>query len=206
MALKSPIPQMTECAHYLKHKGMFEIAIQLFLNVGDKEEGLKTILQYCTLNDFNLSEEIIHLLEEMSEQIPDSYVERCIGLLIEKKKHELAIKLMMHRGSDVDDLISFCKNNKVLMTANLIENLVGNPANEQIKDPIHISRMNEIANICLEQRNFSVASKIFIQVGDRHNAMKSLMKTGETNSIIAYAKASRIPSVYILGANYLQTL
>lgn len=45
-----------------------------------------------------------------------------------------------------------------------------------------------------------------IQVGDRLKALKSLLKSGDTKSIIYYAGVSRSRDIYILAANYLQNL
>lgn len=44
------------------------------------------------------------------------------------------------------------------------------------------------------------------QVGDRLKALKSLLKSGDTKSIIYYAGVSRSRDIYILAANYLQNL
>lgn len=44
------------------------------------------------------------------------------------------------------------------------------------------------------------------KAGDRLKALKCLLKSGDTKSIIYYAGVSRSRDIYILAANYLQNL
>ncbi len=44
------------------------------------------------------------------------------------------------------------------------------------------------------------------QAGDRLKALKCLLKSGDTKSIVYYAGVSRSRDIYILAANYLQNL
>lgn len=45
-----------------------------------------------------------------------------------------------------------------------------------------------------------------MQAGDRLKALKCLLKSGDTKSIVYYAGVSRSRDIYILAANYLQNL
>lgn len=44
------------------------------------------------------------------------------------------------------------------------------------------------------------------KAGDRLKALKCLLKSGDTKSIVYYAGVSRSRDIYILAANYLQNL
>lgn len=45
-----------------------------------------------------------------------------------------------------------------------------------------------------------------MQAGDRLKALKCLLRSGDTKSIVYYAGVSRSRDIYILAANYLQNL
>eukprot|EP00957_Ditylum_brightwellii_P207618 15353765-Ditylum_brightwellii.AAC.1 len=65
-------------------------------------------------------------------------------------------------------------------------------------------KLKRIANACEKQGSFQLACKKYTQAGDRYNAMKCLLKTGDTKSIISLASVSRRKDTYVMAANYLQ--
>jgi intraflagellar transport protein 140 len=68
------------------------------------------------------------------------------------------------------------------------------------------SMLKAVAHVCRKQGTYKLACKMFTQAGDRINAIKSLLSTGDVQNIITYANASRSKDVYILTANHLQKL
>merc|ERR1712186_132223 len=57
-----------------------------------------------------------------------------------------------------------------------------------------------------KQGSFQIACKKYTQAGDKLKAMKSLLKSGDTEKIIFFAGTARQPEIYVLAANYLQSL
>ena len=66
--------------------------------------------------------------------------------------------------------------------------------------------LNKIAEVSYQQGNYHLATKKWTQSGNRLQAMKSLLKSGDTEKIIFFANVSRQREIYILAGNYLQTL
>ncbi|CAM9626988.1 unnamed protein product [Hapterophycus canaliculatus] len=66
--------------------------------------------------------------------------------------------------------------------------------------------LRELARACKRQGNFHLACKKYTQAGDRLKALKCLLSSGDTKSIVYYAGVSRSRDIYILAANYLQNL
>ena len=66
--------------------------------------------------------------------------------------------------------------------------------------------LNKIAEVAYQQGNYHLATKKWTQSGNRLQAMKSLLKSGDTEKIIFFANVSRQREIYILAGNYLQTL
>ncbi len=63
-----------------------------------------------------------------------------------------------------------------------------------------------MAKCCKRQGNYHLACKKYTQAGDKLKAMKCLLKSGDTEKITFFAGVSRTKEIYILAANYLQTL
>merc|ERR1712057_145104 len=64
----------------------------------------------------------------------------------------------------------------------------------------------KLADVCKRQGNFHLACKKYTQAGDKLKAMKCLLKSGDTQKICYFAGVSRTREIYILAANYLQSL
>jgi intraflagellar transport protein 140 len=50
-----------------------------------------------------------------------------------------------------------------------------------------------------------MASQMFTRLGDKVKTMKALINLGDFNKVITYANNARVPEIYILAANFLQT-
>ena len=57
-----------------------------------------------------------------------------------------------------------------------------------------------------EQGDYHSATKKFTQAGDKIKAMKSLLKSGDTEKIVFFAGMSRQKEIYVMAANYLQSM
>lgn len=62
-----------------------------------------------------------------------------------------------------------------------------------------------LGEILQQQGDYHLATKKFTQAGDKIRAMKSLLKSGDTDKIIFFASMSRQREVYLMAANYLQS-
>ena len=69
-----------------------------------------------------------------------------------------------------------------------------------------LETLRALAKACKKQGAFQLACKKFTQAGDRVKAMKCLLKSGDTKNITYYANVSRNREIYVLAANYLQSL
>lgn len=61
-----------------------------------------------------------------------------------------------------------------------------------------------IAKNAKRQGNFSLASTLYMQIGEKLKAAKCLIKLGDTETIVKFAENARSNDIYILTANYLQ--
>lgn len=64
----------------------------------------------------------------------------------------------------------------------------------------------KVAKVAVKMGQFHLATKKFTQAGDKIRAMKSLLRSGDTDRIIFFAQVSRSREIFVLAANYLQSL
>lgn len=63
-----------------------------------------------------------------------------------------------------------------------------------------------IGKCAKRQGSYHLACKKYTQAGDKDKAMKVLLKSGDVDKVIFFAGVSRQKEIYIMAANYLQTL
>ena len=63
-----------------------------------------------------------------------------------------------------------------------------------------------VAKVCKNQGSYHLSCKKYTQAGEKVKAMKALLKSGDTEKIIFFAGVSRNRDIYVMSANYLQTL
>lgn len=80
------------------------------------------------------------------------------------------------------------------------------PNKDELPDAERIAVLQKLGDILQEQGDYHTATKKFTQAGDKVRAMKSLLKSGDTEKIIFFATMSRQAEVYVMAANYLQAL
>ena len=56
-----------------------------------------------------------------------------------------------------------------------------------------------------KQGNFELASKYYIELGEKVKAIKCLIKLGDLERVITFANNARINEIYVIAANNLQT-
>lgn len=66
--------------------------------------------------------------------------------------------------------------------------------------------LERIADCCMRQGNYHLATKKYTQAGNKPKAMKALLKSGDTEKIIFFANVCRQKELFIMAANYLQSL
>lgn len=66
--------------------------------------------------------------------------------------------------------------------------------------------MLALADMALQKNNCLVAAKLYNTQGLRTNAIKALIRSGQTDKVISYANIARDKSVFRIAANFLQSI
>lgn len=140
---------------------------------------------------------------ELDAKSDPELVERCAEFFVESQQHQKAANLLA-TAKQYEKSLEICHTFKVPITETLADLLT--PIKDEIDDLVRIKVLTTLGDILQEQGDYHTATKKFTQAGDKIRAMKSLLKSGDTDKIVFFAGMSRQKEVYIMAANYLQSL
>ena len=209
LALKSPAPQMLVCASYFEANGDLENACQLYIKGGNNKRAYEicsSILENKHISTEKIRNLIFTLVEQEPTDIPEKLILQLAVTLFKFGDSVKAVEILKKKSQSLQQILSICAHNKIPLDDGIFDILLP----EGTLNKMETSEKNKITHliggICETQGNFKLACKIYTQGGDRIRAMKCLLKTGNTKNIITYATAARKSEIYLLAANYLQTL
>eukprot|EP00392_Amoebophrya_sp_AT5.2_P009189 g9217.t1 len=133
---------------------------------------------------------------------------RCAQFFTQHEQHDKAVQLlcMSHQLSEAIDL---CYQHNVFITEEMAEKLTPLRKLENASasaEEWRKTQLRKIAKLCKDQGSFQVSCKKYTQAGEKVKAMKALLKSGDTERITFFAGTARTPEIYVLAANYLQSL
>uniref|UniRef100_A0A1B6C8A4 Intraflagellar transport protein 140 homolog n=1 Tax=Clastoptera arizonana TaxID=38151 RepID=A0A1B6C8A4_9HEMI len=140
------------------------------------------------------------IAQELNSDSDIELLVKCSRFFIEKDQFEKAVELLAI-AKQYREAISLCWEHSVQLTEELADNLT--PA-QGYEDRAHL--LEQLAECALSQANYHLATKKYTQAGNKIKAMKALLKSGDTEKVIFFATVSRQREIYIMAANYLQSL
>lgn len=218
-ALKSTPAYMISCAEYYEQKGEYDKAIQLYYKGND----ITYALELC----FRIGEEISStqpvgrnapphpyaaaaydmintIAQELGVNSSPQLLARCADFLVSNKQFAKAIELYVMAKKHYN-AIEICVQYKIVLNDDIVEQLT--PTEAQVPDANERKEiLKQIGKLLKKQGLFMQASKKFTQANDRIQAMKCLVKHGDSKLITQFANISRSREIYILAANYLQQM
>ncbi|EQC39856.1 hypothetical protein SDRG_02514 [Saprolegnia diclina VS20] len=201
-ALLSKPGPMLECAQYFEAKGEHEKAVALYHKGGYVAKALELCFQA------SLFDELHTIADELGAATGTSpaILSKCADFFAQNGQHAKAVPLLI-LAQRVPDALDMCVAHKVKITEEMAEKLTPPKPDD---DPAGTKRRNEllmkIAKCCKHQGSYHLATKKYTQAGAKLKAMKCLLKSGDTEKVIFFANVSRNNDIYVLAANYLQTL
>ena len=216
-----------DCALYFERKGEFEKAVHLYQKGGELAKALDLCFKVGSAGRTEMFEVLSTISRELDNSAPPNVVARCAEFFVEHGQYEQAVRLYI-RGGKYKQAIMLCCEHHVTITEELADAMTP-PKIEKYRDHDDSSGKGEqyslishkapaishdervelildLARVCKKQNSYQLACKKFTQAGDRARALRCLLKSGDTKNIIYYASVSRNRDIYILAANYLQSL
>ncbi|CAL8073471.1 unnamed protein product [Calicophoron daubneyi] len=149
----------------------------------------------------------------LDERIDPALLKRCAQFFTQNNQYDRAVDVLA-AGKHYWDALKLCGEYNVPVTEELVEKLTppacspngGKKTSENLDDSERSSILIELGELCMAQGQYHLACKKFTQAGSRISAMKALLRSGDTDKIIFFANVSKQKEIYIMAANYLQTL
>ncbi|XP_035773197.1 intraflagellar transport protein 140 homolog [Anopheles albimanus] len=142
---------------------------------------------------------------ELDASSDPELVARCAEFFLASEQPYRAV-LLLANTRQLQRALEICASHSVPVTETLTELLT--PAKNELVDApeVRSAVLLRLGDLLQEQGDYHSATKKFTQAGDKVRAMKSLLKSGDTEKIIFFAGMSRQREVYVMAANYLQAL
>lgn len=92
------------------------------------------------------------------------------------------------------------------ITEEMAEKMTVPKESGNMSEAARLELLEQIASCCMRQGSYHLATKKYTQAGNKLKAMRALLKSGDTEKIMFFAGVSRQKEIYIMAANYLQSL
>lgn len=205
LALQSPPEMMLDSARYLEERGELEKATTLYHKAGNAGKAL----ELCFAHD--LFEPLAGIVKAVAddEDADPKLVAKCAAYFLDNGRYDDAARLLV-KGGDHERGLELIVEHDVKIDEELAEALTPpkgvDPRDGGISEEARKQLLMKIAAVCKNQGSYHLACKKYTQAGDKMKAMKALLKSGDTEKICFFAGVSRQREIYVMSANYLQTL
>ena len=149
-----------------------------------------------------------YISTNFNENTDPLLLDKTAGFFLEHQQYEKAVDLYVASVQAIKAL-ELCLQYNIQITDEMADKLSGDASekkeNTSANQSQRVAVLNRIAEVAYQQGNYHLATKKWTQAGNKLQAMKSLLKSGDTEKIIFFANVSRQKEIYILAGNYLQT-
>ncbi|NWU94483.1 IF140 protein, partial [Upupa epops] len=200
LALLSSPEDMIEAARYYEEKGeQMDRAVMLYHKAGHFSKALE--LAFAT-QQFGALQLIAEDLDETSDP---ALLARCSDFFIEHAHYEKAMELLL-TARKYREALQLCLEQNLTVTEEMAEKMTVSKDSKDLSEDSRRELLEQIADCCMRQGNYHMATKKYTQAGNKLKAMRALLKSGDTEKIVYFAGVSRQREIYIMAANYLQSL
>eukprot|EP01029_Cantina_marsupialis_P023024 TRINITY_DN5683_c0_g1_i1.p1 TRINITY_DN5683_c0_g1~~TRINITY_DN5683_c0_g1_i1.p1 ORF type:complete len:1397 (+),score=419.46 TRINITY_DN5683_c0_g1_i1:393-4193(+) len=201
LSLQAGKTVMLQTADYFAERQEFDKAVQLYHKGGDVGKAL----DICFKGEY--SDVLRSIVDELDENTPINTLTQCAQFFQQHRQYDKAVDLLV-RSKKYHEALDICSRQGVHLTDDVVA-LMTPP---RTKDPEELRERHDllckIAAVCRDQGNYLLAVKNYSQADERLEAMRCLIKSGDTQRIIFFAKkaGNKCKEIFILAANYLQSI
>uniref|UniRef100_A0A3Q0REE4 Intraflagellar transport 140 n=1 Tax=Amphilophus citrinellus TaxID=61819 RepID=A0A3Q0REE4_AMPCI len=199
LALLSNPEDMMEAACYYEEKGThMDRAVALYHKAGYVSKALE--LAFAT-QQFGALEMIA---EDLNDSSDPALLARCSDFFSTHSKYEKSVELLV-AAKKYHQALELCVTQNLTITEDLAERMTVTDSKD-MSEEARKELLERIADCCMSQRNYHLATKKYTQAGNKRQAMRALLRSGDTEKIVFFANVSRQKELFVMAANYLQTL
>jgi len=197
LALSSDPANMMQAAKYYEQRNQHSKAVHLYQKAGCQ----KRALELCFTA--RLFDALRKIADDLSADSDPEILAKCAEFFMQHSQNDKAVHLLS-MSHQYDKAIDLCCEHDVQITEEMAERMT--PDKNSMGAEQRAAILEQMAKLCKKQGSFQLACKKFTQAGDKLKAMKSLLKSGDTEKVIFFAGTARQPEIYVLAGNYLQSL
>uniref|UniRef100_A0A8C9FLA1 Intraflagellar transport 140 n=1 Tax=Pavo cristatus TaxID=9049 RepID=A0A8C9FLA1_PAVCR len=200
LALLSSPEDMIEAACYYEEKGeQMDRAVMLYHKAGHFSKALELAFATQQFGALQL------IAEDLDEKSDPALLARCSDFFIEHAQYEKAVELLL-TAKKYHEALQLCLKQNLTITEEMAERMTVSKDSKDLSEEARRELLEQIADCCMRQGNYHMATKKYTQAGNKLKAMKALLRSGDTEKIVFFAGVSRQREIYIMAANYLQSL
>uniref|UniRef100_A0A8C5AP22 Intraflagellar transport 140 homolog (Chlamydomonas) n=1 Tax=Gadus morhua TaxID=8049 RepID=A0A8C5AP22_GADMO len=200
LALLSNPEDMMEAACYYEERGShMDRAVVLYHKAGHMSKALE--LAFAT-EQFSALQLIAEDLDHTSDP---SLLTRCSDFFIKHSQYQKAVELLV-AAKKYHEALQLCVDQSLTITEDLAESMTVAKETGELTEESRRELLERIADCCMRQGDYHLATKKYTQAGNKLKAMRVLLKSGDTEKIVFFAGVSRQKEIYIMAGNYLQSL
>lgn len=185
-------------AIYFEETGDFKRAVELYHRSGMLHKAVEMAFASKQPETLQI------IAAELDHHSDPELIEKCADFFLESQQAQKAVQTLA-TAKQFERAIDVCRSYNVPITELLAE-LLTPSKDDQITDASRLKVLIALGDMLHEQGDYHTATKKFTQAGDKVRAIKSLLKSGDTDKIVFFASMSRQKEVYVMAANYLQSL
>uniref|UniRef100_A0A183C9R0 Amidase domain-containing protein n=1 Tax=Globodera pallida TaxID=36090 RepID=A0A183C9R0_GLOPA len=144
------------------------------------------------------------IAQDLNENSDPSVLIRAAEFFSANQQESQAVRLLVH-AKKYSEAVKLCSDKNVQITDELDTFLTPNKM-ESLSSVERCNLLEQIARCSLQQGNYHFAAKKFTQAGNKLEAMRALLKSGDSQRVILFAQTARIGDIYRMAGNYLQSL
>ncbi|KAG8557746.1 hypothetical protein GDO81_016722 [Engystomops pustulosus] len=200
LALLSTPEDMMDAARYYEEKAeQMDRAVMLYHKSGHLSKALELAFATEQFGALQL------IAEDLDEKSDPALLARCSDFFIQHNQFEKAVELLL-AAKKYYDALQLCLEQNLIITEDMAEKMTVSKNSKELSEEARRELLERIADCCMRQGNYHLATKKYTQAGNKLKAMRSLLKSGDTEKIVFFAGVSRQKEIYIMAANYLQSL
>ncbi|XP_033108707.1 intraflagellar transport protein 140 homolog [Anneissia japonica] len=198
LALMSNSTDMIDAAQYYESNPQtMDKAVMLYHKGGHFSKALELAFDTQQFAALQL------IAEDLDEKTDPILLNRCADFFMEHGQYDKAVDLLVV-AKKFGEALDICMQQGVNINEKLAEKMT--ISKDDPNGEMRIRLLEKVADICFQQGSYHLATKKYTQAGNKAKAMKSLLKSGDTEKIIFFAGVSRQKEIYVMAANYLQSL
>jgi intraflagellar transport protein 140 len=184
-------------AAYFEEVGAWKQAVELYHRAGMLHKAVE--MAFASKQPETLQV----IAAELDTSSDPELVERCAEFFLGIEQPHKAVNLLANTRQ-FEKALTIAEEKGVPITETLAEMLT--PTKDDLANDVRVKILRQLGEILQEQGDYHAATKKFTQAGDKIRAMKSLLKSGDTDKVIYFAGMSRQKEIYVMAGNYLQAL